>query len=602
MHSDRRLPLSLLALLFLCVPLALHAQIPQPLAYQGLLTDAGGTPVPDGTYRVTFRLYAGPAAPEPVWQETQALSVRGGLFSALLGGDHTLSPAPPRPGSAADAEGYYLSVAVEDQAESARTVLSGLRGDDLEIVAGDGIRVERADGRFVISTSGASAEPLGPGGSNLGLDAAYDAGPVVTVDGPPVELVGTTGGLALRVRNGDILFSDETGANPNLRFRTSGGAAGTQEWRFNLPGSTGNLALRNQTSGRVPVGVARSAVDDLLLLFDNIVGVGSPTQTASVQTYLSGSADPVTYLGDSGGSGGELSLYDALGVRHAFLEPGIGSSGRLGVNSGAGGGFFVAGDASGAGDPGLYLTGTSRSAFFEMAAVGDNSVVLPVDAISRAETVDEPGAANSHASFVALTTSNQILLTRTITAPTSGSVIAFGAVESGISHVSGTISNIQYGLSTDCDASPTLPSDQDFQHVVPSGAPSGPWNITISPMGLFEVPAGATTFCLVGREVSADASAFDLQLTLLFVPTSYGTVQPNVQGASSSGDPNEAAVPRAALSAADVEAERMASMAADQARMARELEAMTARVEALSRRLEEALKARPDGSAPREHE
>ena len=44
--------------------------------------------------------------------------------------------------------------------------------------------------------------------------------------------------------------------------------------------------------------------------------------------------------------------------------------------------------------------------------------------------------------------------------------------------------------------------------------------------GLFSVAAGLNTFFLLGDEGGGNALARDLQLTLLFVPTSYGTVQP----------------------------------------------------------------------------
>jgi hypothetical protein len=59
------------------------AQIPKTISYQGVLTDANGTPVADSTYNVTFRFFN----PEStvIWQEMKTIQTRRGLFSILLG-------------------------------------------------------------------------------------------------------------------------------------------------------------------------------------------------------------------------------------------------------------------------------------------------------------------------------------------------------------------------------------------------------------------------------------------------------------------------------------------------------------------------------------
>jgi hypothetical protein len=61
------------------------AAVPQTMSYQGLLEDAGGTVVPNGTYGVTFRIYDVPSGGSPLWSEGQSVEVRDGVFSAVLG-------------------------------------------------------------------------------------------------------------------------------------------------------------------------------------------------------------------------------------------------------------------------------------------------------------------------------------------------------------------------------------------------------------------------------------------------------------------------------------------------------------------------------------
>ncbi|MEO0050478.1 MAG: hypothetical protein ABIK42_04985, partial [candidate division WOR-3 bacterium] len=79
--------------------------IPRMLSYQGKLTDSLGNPVPDGNYQLTFRLYTEETGGSPFWTEEQTISVRNGLFSALLGAVNPIGSVP-------DAGVLYLSLQV----------------------------------------------------------------------------------------------------------------------------------------------------------------------------------------------------------------------------------------------------------------------------------------------------------------------------------------------------------------------------------------------------------------------------------------------------------------------------------------------------------
>jgi trimeric autotransporter adhesin len=73
-----------LILILLCVSVSV-AQIPQTMSYQGVLTGTNGSPVPDGTVPLEFRLYNTPAGGDTLWQETQNVSVSKGIFNVILG-------------------------------------------------------------------------------------------------------------------------------------------------------------------------------------------------------------------------------------------------------------------------------------------------------------------------------------------------------------------------------------------------------------------------------------------------------------------------------------------------------------------------------------
>ena len=67
------------------------AQIPQTMSYQGVLTGTSGTPVPDGTVSLTFRLYDSSENGDTLWQETQDVQVTNGIFNVILGSNNPLN-------------------------------------------------------------------------------------------------------------------------------------------------------------------------------------------------------------------------------------------------------------------------------------------------------------------------------------------------------------------------------------------------------------------------------------------------------------------------------------------------------------------------------
>jgi hypothetical protein len=119
---------------------------------------------------------------------------------------------------------------------------------------------------------------------------------------------------------------------------------------------------------------------------------------------------------------------------------------------------------------------------------------------------------------------------------------------------------------------------------------------------LFVVSAGANTFYLLGQKTSAasvNAAAFDSQLTLVYFPTAYGTVVGTLQNLASERDDGSNGAPdrergasiRQALTVEAVATEQAESIAANQARLERELAGMRARFDALQEELEQNMRA-----------
>lgn len=90
--------------------LAAQAQMPMLLDYQGVLTDAGGSAVPDGDYELTFSLYTTSYSGTPLWTETHStVTVTKAIFNVTLGSITALDLSFDKQ--------YYLGISVESEAE-----------------------------------------------------------------------------------------------------------------------------------------------------------------------------------------------------------------------------------------------------------------------------------------------------------------------------------------------------------------------------------------------------------------------------------------------------------------------------------------------------
>ena len=100
------------AAVILCVALALAvavtstADVSDKMSYQGVLRDSGGDVVADGTYDIVFSIYNVATGGDPLWQETQSVSVAGGIMNVLLGSVMPL-------GTLDFDEPYWLGIDVE---------------------------------------------------------------------------------------------------------------------------------------------------------------------------------------------------------------------------------------------------------------------------------------------------------------------------------------------------------------------------------------------------------------------------------------------------------------------------------------------------------
>jgi hypothetical protein len=186
--------------------------------------------------------------------------------------------------------------------------------------------------------------------------------------------------------------------------------------------------------------------------------------------------------------------------------------------------------------------------------------------VSASEILNEPGVANNQDGAVELSESMSPLLSRTINAPGPGFAIVIGSTDVGLDY-NGTDAFAAIALSEAPDS-----LDPGFFSIgLPSGLPSGSYNQVCTGHAVFEIPsAGSYTYYLNGRRSSSSngGTAFDAELTVLYVPTAYGPVASNVGTARGVDDRSEA---RGPLTPEEIEAEQEAARAWSEARRAQEI-------------------------------
>ncbi len=108
------------AVVALCIVAAsttpLLAEVRQ-ISYQGRITTAGGTPIPDGYHTVRFDLYASRVGGTSLWHEGVAVVTTDGLFS------HELGWITPLTDNVLGLDSVFLEIKIEGEIQSPRTQL-----------------------------------------------------------------------------------------------------------------------------------------------------------------------------------------------------------------------------------------------------------------------------------------------------------------------------------------------------------------------------------------------------------------------------------------------------------------------------------------------
>lgn len=276
--------------------------------------------------------------------------------------------------------------------------------------------------------------------------------------------------------------------------------------------------------------------------------MGTPTSSGALQLFQNGTTPAIVQIFNLGGHGGSLRLRDESGVDILQLEAdpqGVGAGLRI---FGDGGEFFFDGDI-GAGlgsgtrltvggaaaslvfDSKLVVSGAGSIFEFNPAVGGDAALVLPANSVGPDEVFSEMGIASVFRNqSVSIGSNTSTVTSRSITVPGPGYVVAIATASVGVVRVSNADGLVLMAVS---DVSNTMPfATRTAVGMTRSALTFGQYNFPAVSHGVFDVgAAGQYTFYFNASATGFGTPAIsNANLTLFFVPTSYGDVTPNMLG------------------------------------------------------------------------
>jgi hypothetical protein len=332
------------ALIVLFGPIILVAQIPQTITYQGILTDAGGTTVTDGSYMMIFRLYTSDSETTVLWSESQEVVVINGIFNVLLGRETPLD----LPFDTA----YWLGVTVGDGPElapriqlsssaysfRARTVDDGAV-QSISIADGAVTGSKLADGAII---AGARVVVTRNVDNNLVISAEVPDGglPEVTTDGT-LSGKGTPGEPLSLADDAVTVAKIADGAVTKAKLSASGGSDGQV-----LKLSSGALAWENDNSGEFTLPYTGTTATTQTAFSLTTTGTGR----AAIFRINNGTNDNAVLYGETTGRGrvGHFRIVNVDNVNASVSASTTGSGAALsGYTTGSGAGVHGRTDGSG---------------------------------------------------------------------------------------------------------------------------------------------------------------------------------------------------------------------------------------------------------------
>jgi hypothetical protein len=447
------------------------ADVPHYFSYQGRLMDDAGNPM-NATVGLDFGIYSGEYGTGLLWHEVHpSVAVVDGLFNVFLGSGN------PMPDSIFDGTVLWLGIKVND----------GPIMDPLTpfVASPYSFRAIHADTAEYAMNAPAGTSVWSQSGNYVRLPDVGDSVGIGVLN--PVEKLHVGGNILLGAY-GDIRFSPD---NTRINCESNDLQIKAQSDLYLEPYD--DLYIRRRDGG------------SSWAHFDNStqrlgIGVLDPPYKLTVNGEIS--------IASGGESKYHINYYQG-GLNIA--ETGV-QDRRIHISDGGNVGIGTAGAQEK-----LHVYGNAK--IKDTIKVG----AFEENAINRDNIIDEVGLAYVSGSSINedLTTSYSSYLSKEITVPTSGYILAIGMANIFLFH---GISGYSEGYIAISDMPDNLNGSMYQNFYLGSNVSAGSYSLTISCQRLFNVSAGTHTFHFIAkRAADNDAMISSEQMSLLFIPTGYGS-------------------------------------------------------------------------------
>ncbi len=634
--------LSVVALLLIAMfATAASSQIPEKMNYQVMLTDDADQPLAGQNLTATFRLFDVATGGPILWSETQNVTTNSiGVASVILGSVNALNISFADPlWLEIEVEGEILlprrelvSVPYAFHADTATYALVGGPADTAQyayeagyadtasyalaappcdtcayaVAAGSAAQSANADSLGHVAAAGyplasalSDSGTINDSGNPVSWTKLKDV-PAGFADG--VDDTGAGASYYLSADDGDPAQAVLVDSLGNVRIWAAG-----EETALTLIGDSASyleLVARGATvRDSTTFAVAAAADTDAVLVNTGGgigIGTGGPYLSArftpdgalrlggpgtiydgALRVVEGGTSNELATIYKYDDVGGALELYTPdVKAAHTQLEPDIDGGGGFLYVDAPDGGLIVDGNEEADGSMAVLMEGTGASVEFDLGNTGNDSVILPNDAVSSTEQLDEPGVACYYTpDGVAMTSIYEPVVSQSIVAPGPGYAFVMATGQANCTHDTTEVARLFFGVSPD---SIGVADGLDEEIQLPTELNGGAYKFAFAPAAVFPISAAGTYTYYLNARAQGAWYIYDTAITVIYFPTAYGSVPGSVRTPAAANDEDAIVQP------STIESRRAEAEAMDRARVEKELADMEARIAELRARMESA--------------